>query len=251
MPIPAADSLFPAAEPMPGDRSMHIAYIDESGDLGGARSPTRHFILCAVVVRHDRWEDAREELTTLRQRLLKLYRLHPAAEIHAKQFLGGDARHRGLEIRARFQCAHHILQFLRQSRRMSFVRQAVRKDGAMGAQVLAAAWQELAKELVRRTGAATFACNGRGWVLVADHHGDQPYRDLAMNRFLQTEGQPLLEHPFGRRSHDCEFLQIADLLAFLTKQTLEPNHHFSTSLGRHLTQECLHLFGAACPISGC
>ena len=228
---------------------MHIAFVDESGDLGGARSPTRHFILCAVVVRHDRWEAAREELSELRRRLQGLYRLHPDAEIHAKQFLGGDDRHRGLEIRPRFQCAHHILQFLRQSRSLILVRHAVRKEGATGAQVLAAAWQGLAKEMVRQTGATRFTCGGRGWVLVADHHGDQPYRDPAMNRFLEAEGQPLLEHPFGRRSHDSGFLQIADLLAFLTKQTLEPNHHFSTSLGRHLIEESLHLFGYPCPIT--
>ena len=227
---------------------MHIAYIDESGDLGGARSPTRHFILCAVVVRHERWEVARKELVALRHRLHALYRLHPEVEIHAKQFLGGDVRHRGLEIRARFQCAHHILQFLRQSRCLGFVRQAVRKEGAAGAKVLAGAWQGLAEELVRQAGAVEFACGGRGWVLVTDHHGDQPYRDPVMNRFLEEEGQPLLEHPFGRRSHDSEFLQMADLLAFLTKQTLEPNHQFGDSDGRLLLRDVDELFGRPCAI---
>lgn len=227
---------------------MHIAFVDESGDLGSKGSPTRHFILTAVVVRHDCWEAAQAELAALRKRLQALYRLHPGVEIHAQQFLGGDVRHRGLDIRARFQCAHHILRSLRQSSHLGFIRYAVLKEGLSGPQILAAAWHGLAKEMVRQTGSAAFACGGRGWILVTDHHGYQPYRDLAMSQFLQAEGQPLLEHPFGRRSHDSDFLQIADFLAFLTKQSLKPNHQFEDSDGRLLLRDVDGLFGTPCAI---
>lgn len=228
---------------------VHIAFVDESGDLGSVGSPTRHFILTAVVVRHDRWQAAQAELAALRQRLQALYRLHPGVEIHAQQFLGGDVRHRGLDIRARFQCAHHILRSLRQSGSLGFVRHAVRKEGLSAPEILTAAWQGLARELVRQAGAVDFPCGGRGWILVTDHHGDQPHRDIAMSLFLQSEGQPLLEHPFGRRSHDSDFLQIADFLAFLTKQSFEPSGYFKISAGRRLIRQNNRVFRKPCRLS--
>jgi hypothetical protein len=210
---------------------MHIAFVDESGDLGSVGSPTRHFILCAVVVRHNQWEVASAELAALRRRLESLYRLRPEVEIHASQFLGGDTRHRGLDVRMRFQCTHHILETLKQSDSLGFCRYAVRKEGLSSAEVIAGAWKGLAEEFVRQTCGSNFTCGGRGWVIVSDHHGDQPYRDLAMADFLSVKSQPLLDHPFGRRSHDSQFPQIADLLAFLTKQSWNPIINLVTRMG--------------------
>ena len=227
---------------------MHIAFVDESGDLGSKGSPTRHFILCAVVVRHDQWETASAELAALRQRLDSLYRLRPEVEIHASQFLGGDTRHRGLDVRTRFQCTHHIMETLQHSGCLRFCRYAVHKEGFSSAQVMASAWQGLAGDFVRQTHGVDFTCGGRGWLIVSDHHGDQPYRDLAMADFLSVKSQPLLDHPFGRRSHDSQFLQMADLLAFLTKQTLEPSSYFKASAGRRLIKKLNRLFRRPCEI---
>jgi hypothetical protein len=225
---------------------MHVAFVDESGDLGGAGSPTRHFILCAVVVRHDRWERAKSELGDLRHRLWVRHRLRLDAEIHAGRFLGGDTSHLGLDIRARFQCVHHILGCLEESSSLDFCRFAVGKGGACGRQVLSHAWNGLAAVLGRKMHGVDFPCEGRGWIIVMDHHGDQPYRDPVLAQLLESAGQPLMDQPFGRRSHENLFLQCADLLAFLTKQSLEPNAYFKAYRGRRLLRVVDRIFGGPC-----
>jgi hypothetical protein len=36
---------------------MYIMYVDESGDTGRFRSPTRYFALASIVVHEDRWRE--------------------------------------------------------------------------------------------------------------------------------------------------------------------------------------------------
>jgi hypothetical protein len=58
----------------------------------------------------------------------------------------------------------------------------------------------------------------------------------------------LLELPFGRDSADSQLLQMADLLAFLTKQSLEPNANFQRHQGRALLRRAERLYSGPCPL---
>lgn len=222
---------------------MHIVYVDESGDLGATGSPSRLFILSAVLVSHERWIEARRVLDAMRAKLDALYGLRPSAEIHAAEFLGGAARHHGLDVRRRFQCAHHVLRCLRQSDCLRPVRVGVEKGGASGRVLLDRAWAGLLVEVSREVdGFPANACGSRGLLVVMDHHGALPYRPSAE----MDAGQPLLELPFGRRSEDSTLLQCADLLGFLTKQSLDPNRYFNGSNGRRLVRAAEALYQTPC-----
>jgi len=224
---------------------MHVVYVDESGDLGASGSPSRLFILSAILVSHERWLEARDELAGMRANLDSLYGLRVGAEIHAAEFLGGAHRHHSLDVRRRFQCAHHILGFLRRSRCLQPVRIGIEKGGEGGRALLDLAWSGLLGEVsfeVSQTPAS--ACGSRGLLVVMDHHGALPYRPAAGATALG----PLLELPFGRRSEDSQFLQCADLLGFLTKQSLDPNRHFAGSQGRGLVQIAEQLYRDPCRV---
>lgn len=227
---------------------MHVVFVDESGDLGREGSPTAYFLLCAVVVRHDWWEAAADELSSIRRRLWERHGLREEGEIHAAQFLGGDTRHKGLDVRSRFQCIHHAVGSLRASRCLRFTRFAVRKGKAVAAEILGEAWRGLAGEMHGILAGEEASCGSRGMIVVMDHHGDQPYRARGLGEDLEAIGQPLLELPFGRRSQDSRFLQCADLLGYLTKQGLEPNRYFAGSNGRRLLREAEKLFDKPCQV---
>jgi len=77
-----------------------------------------------------------------------------------------------------------------------------------------------------------------------DHHGALPYRPSVEMAAIQ----PMLELPFGRRSEDSHLLQCADLLGFLTKQSLDPNHYFLGSNGRRLVRQAEALYSKPCLI---
>jgi len=228
---------------------MHIVFVDESGDLGRAGSPTAHFLLCAAVVRHDHLKSAAEGLVSMRRRLSELYGLRPEGEIHASEFLGGDTRHMGLDICRRFQCAHHMVRSLKGMSGLGLVRQAVRKAGLDVGKILEEAWRGLGESLVRELAGGPASCGATGLLLVMDHHGDQPQRSLTLEKGLAEAGHPLLERPFGRRSQDSQFLQCADLLGYLTKQSLEPSRHFRKGDGRRLVRRANELFRERCPLA--
>jgi hypothetical protein len=224
---------------------MHIAYVDESGDLGAVGSPSRLFILSAIVISHESWLKARLGLDAMRVNLDELYGLRESAEIHATQFLGGAKLHHGLTIRRRYQCAHYILNFLKNAGYLYPVRVAVRKGGQGGRPLFDQAWLGLLEEMdieLRHTPEST--CGSKGLVVILDHHGALPYRP--------GEGlpviNPLLELPFGRRSEDSALLQCSDLLGFLTKQAIDPNRHFSGSQGRGLVLTAERLYRAPCRV---
>jgi hypothetical protein len=231
------------------DGVMHIVFVDESGDLGREGSPTAHFLLCAAVVRHDHLKATSEALAAMRGRLSGLYGLRPEGEIHASQFLGGDTRHMGLDICRRFQCAHHMVRSLKAMSGLGLVRQAVRKADLDVGKILDEAWSGLGESLVRELAGGPASCGATGLLLVMDHHGDQPQRSLTLEKGLSEAGHPLLERPFGRRSQDSQFLQCADLLGYLTKQSLEPNHHFRKGDGRRLVRRANELFRERCPLA--
>lgn len=224
---------------------MHVAYIDESGDLGAAGSPSCHFILSAILVSHERWLEARLDLDGMRSNLDRLYGLRMGAEVHAAEFLGGAERHLGLDVRRRFQCAHHMLGFLRRSSCLRPVRIGVEKKGQGGRALLDLAWAGLLDEINAEISVTPpSACGSLGLLVVMDHHGALPYRPVAN----LTSPRALLELPFGRRSEDSHLLQCADLLGFLTKQSLAPNRHFSGSQGRGLVHAADQLYRAPCRV---
>lgn len=222
---------------------MHLVYLDESGDLGATGGSSRFFILSALLVSHEHWGSARLGLLGMRENLDDLYGLRPGAEMHATQFLGGAERHHGLDVRRRFQCAHHALGYLAKSRHLRPVRVALEKGSLGGRALLDLAWSALLGEIdVEITSFPRSSCGSSGLVVIMDHHGAMPYRPSVG---LPVDG-PLLELPFGRRSEDSHLLQCADLLGFLTKQSLDPNRHFAGSRGRALVGIAERLHGRPC-----
>lgn len=170
------------------------------------------------------------------------------SEIHASEFLGGSPSHLGLDICRRFQCAHHILRTLATFRGITFERLAVLKSGRSSS-VLDAAWDALLANLKdsmqpRSPG----GCPSRGLLIICDHHAATPYRPSEHARLSLGAEAQLLDLPFGRDSADNLLLQAVDLLAYLTKQILEPNAYFSRPAGRQLLRLADALFDGRCPV---
>jgi len=229
-----------------GWAEMHIAFVDESGDVGLRNSPTRHFVLCAAVVDHVHWAAVNAELRAMRGRLLAAHGLRADAEIHASEFLGGSPLHLGLGIRERFRCAYHILRVIGNMQGLSFARIAILKDPAKD-DTLDVAWETLlANTASRLTAVPHRACSSTGLLVICDHNSISPYRPREGLAPLLGPHAKLLDLPFGRDSADSQLLQVADLLAFLTKQFIEPNNHFRRQQGRALVRRANALLGLPC-----
>src|SRR4051794_22093229 len=66
---------------------MYLMYVDESGDTGMVRSPTRHFALSSLVIHERRWRELIHRLIAFRKTLRTAYGLPLRTEIHAAEFI--------------------------------------------------------------------------------------------------------------------------------------------------------------------
>ena len=67
---------------------MYLMYVDESGDIGPINvSPTRYFILSAIVVHEMRWRNILQDLVQFRQTLKVTKGLKINEEIHCTNFI--------------------------------------------------------------------------------------------------------------------------------------------------------------------
>jgi len=223
---------------------MHLVYVDESGDPGTTVNSSRYFILCGLSVHHADWHDVQKQLKELRERLTRLHGLCPEAEIHAAEFLSSSRDHLGLNQRQRIQCLLHLLGFLDRTPRIKAFRVVIDKSNGE-LDPLAAAWSALAIEVTNKIEGASHAkCTAEGLIVISDDMRNSPG-----GRWIQQAMQSapkldrlLVDLPFGRESHQSQLLQLSDLLSFLTKQTLMPNHFFSGPGGKALLRRYLRLW---------
>lgn len=226
---------------------MRIAFVDESGDIGSKGSPTRHFVLVALVVEHEAWSAVNAELRAMRERLRSSLGLRPDAEIHASEFLSRQPSHMGLGIRSRFLAAHHMLRTLSKMPGTGFRRVAVAKE-AEDRGVLDRGWEALLLDLAQTPPAGESTCSSKGLLVICDHHAARPYRPSEELRSMLPEPSQLLDLPYGRDSADNAVIQMADMLAYLTKQSIEPNAFFSRPRSQAILRMADGLFGNPCKI---
>jgi len=66
---------------------MYLMYVDESGDTGLENSPTRYFVLSAIVLHELRWKQILSDLVVFRQMLRVTKGLKLREEIHCTDFI--------------------------------------------------------------------------------------------------------------------------------------------------------------------
>ena len=223
---------------------MHLLYVDESGDTGHAGSQTRTFTLSGLLVHHAEWHEAQAAITRMRRRLYEKYGYPVHAEIHASEMLGRSEAHHGTQRHQRIQAALHAVEMIRREKRLTPLRVIVAK-GAIGHGVPQAAWLALLEATSRHiaSGEGHRFCSAQGLAVVCDDHRTAPSAAwLSEIRAKLDLGTLLIDEPFGRDSRQSPLLQLCDLLAYLTKQTLEPNALFSQPHTQSMIKRCNTLF---------
>lgn len=218
---------------------MYLMYVDESGDPGMVKSPTRFFALSGVVVHELSWRSTMDRLIAFRGRMRKEFTLKLREEIHAAQFINDP----GEVVRIP---KYHRLVILRQFADeiaalpdVSVINVVVDKQGkAADFAVLETAWRALLQRFENTMQHRNFPgpanADDRGFVFPDGlpsrairgllrrmrHYNPVPsqfggYRRLELTR--------VIEDPCFRDSQDSLLIQAADLCCFLSYQYMAPN----------------------------
>ena len=225
---------------------MHFLYVDESGDSGDKPGASRHFILSALLIHHVDRQEAKVATLGMRQRLLEHFGLPLQAELHASEFLGRNERHLNLPWNLRYRCALHAVGFLLRTPTIVPLRVTIEKNPPH-ADAYGQAWQRLLQRASqhRATGSAN-RCDSSGLIVVCDDHRAAP-RHRLLDGLPAELRDGIIDLPFGLDSRDSHFLQLADLLAYLTKQEECPSKAFRDAHSRRIIAKMRRLFGEENP----
>lgn len=204
---------------------MYLAYLDESGDSGLVRSPTRFFVLCCVLVHEAHWLETLDMLVGLRRSLKNDHAIPTRPEIKSTDIRWSRGVLRALRwsLDKRMRLFRKLLRFEDEGLNLKTFCVAIEKAPAQarGWEPRYAAWTFAIQRINR-------FCGNQEWATLYPDQGHGMFirkRLRHMRRYHVVPGhygpktipfpvQRIVEDPNERVSQDSYFIQIADWNAY-------------------------------------
>lgn len=219
---------------------MYLMYADESGDSGVVNSPTRYFILSAVVLHELRWRVLLDELIEFRRNLRQTKGLKLREEIHATHFINKPGNLVRIKRNDRLDIMKQCIDWVASRKDLTVMTVAVDKQGKQN-DVFEIAWERLIQRFENTISNRNFPGpmnqDERGMLLPDNTDGLKLKALLRrMRRFnavpnMHSFGSGarnltlnyIIEDPFMKDSSTSFFHQIVDVIAYSARQLYEPN----------------------------
>jgi Protein of unknown function (DUF3800) len=228
---------------------MFLMYVDESGDIGSLPgSPTRFFILSAIVVHEMKWRDILHDLVHFRQMLKATKGLKIREEIHCTNFISRPGPLVRITRNDRLDIIKKCIDWLNSQADMSIYSVVVDKDGKPNDyDVFLQAWNALLMRFENTISYRNFPgprnATDMGMVL-SDNTDGNKLRGLIrkMRHFNMIPSmfgtaarnlklQYIIEDPVLRDSQYSFMHQMNDVVAYCARQMYEPNSYMKTKGG--------------------
>lgn len=240
---------------------MYFIYIDDSGDTGlmNKGSPTKAYVLSALVVPHTDWLDMLDELIEFRRFLRDEFGVKVRDELKAGYLVHGTGPFAGVGQKARMRIYRMAMRFQRKV--------ALLEEGKIGGRLQAwavvinkAEWENQGKR------AESEAIHETAWQYMLNrierftHYGDDTCivfpdeghpdavrtitRKMRRQSLVPSMYDPdvklkvpvrlMLEDPNFRRSSESYFVQLADLNSYAAYRRVFPEPWFGTAFWEEL-----------------
>lgn len=224
---------------------MYMMYVDESGDPGLCRSPTKIFVLSGLVLHELVWRSTLDSLFDFRRRMRHTFGLKLREEIHAAPFINSPGALSRISRNNRLSILRHYADHIATLPDISIINIVVDKAGKPDDyEVHRHAWQALVQRFENTISYRNFpgpAAQDERGIVFAD--GDQSGHLVRMMRkmrvFNPVPNQPqygvgyrnlpmtkIIEDPNFRDSGESLLIQSVDLVAYLLFQKHYPNSYF-------------------------
>ncbi len=221
---------------------MYLMYVDESGDIGVDKSPTRFFVLSAIVLNEDSWLNFLDDLIAFRRALKKKYGLGMNEEIHASDFVNGRLKLKiAIPRNLRLDLLKQCLKWLNTRNDISII--TVRCDKKRDGDIFDLTWRILFQRFENTIAHNNFP-NGKGndkGIVLADNTDGGKLTKLLreMRRYNQIPNdvirfgpgsrnmrlRAVIEDPVLRDSANSYFHQMVDVVVYFARQYYEPNRY--------------------------
>ena len=225
-------------------------YVDESGDCGTINSPTRYFILSAIVIHELRWKPILQDLVSFRKALRDSKGLKLRDEIHCTHFINKPGELKRIKRNDRVDIIKKCIDWLDAQADISIFSVCVDKRFKTG-DIFEIAWNALLMRFENTIRYKNFAGpknpDDRGIVLSDNTDGDKlrklirrmrhynviPNRnDIYNSGYRNLTLNYVIEDPILRDSQFSLMHQMNDVVAYCARQLYEPNN-FMKKKGGH------------------
>lgn len=194
---------------------MHLIYLDESGDPGLTHSPGHHYIIAGFAIHHSHWHDFDRRLRDFRKWALDAYGLQHDRELHAAEFLGAANVHCGIRRDHRLLIIRRLIRTLEESPELRlFGWSADKHEGPP----LHRTGKRCLVDLERWSANGDLGAIGP-FLIIHDQMPTMP------NAWTIDSSDCVVGRPLSLPSDQSRQLQIADLIAYLIKQSRYPSRY--------------------------
>lgn len=214
-------------------------------------SPTRYFILSAIVLHELRWRNTLSELVSFRKLLRDSKGLKLREEIHSSEFINKPGDLKRIKRNDRLDILKKCVDWLNSQPQLNVFSVVVDKQGRDD-DIFEFAWNTLAMRFENTIRHGNFSdprnADDRGIVLSDNTEGERLRKLIRRmrhyNRIYHSAGNYgsgtynvklnyLIEDPVFRDSHHSFIHQMCDVLAYIVRQKYEPNAYVKKKGGHH------------------
>lgn len=242
---------------------MYLLYVDESGDVGLHNSPTRYFILSAIVVHEMKWRDTLQELVAFRRMLRDTKGLKLRDEIHASVFINKPGELKRIKRNDRLDIMKKCIDWVNAQPYLNVFSVVVDKQGKSN-DIFELAWNTLVNRFENTLKHRNFVGprnSDETGIVISDntegeklrklvrkmrHYNTVPNKkDYYSSGYRNIKIEKVIEDPVFRDSRQSLILQMNDVIAYCVRQKYEPNnymkkkggHNFYTRLDKVVTKK--------------
>jgi hypothetical protein len=223
---------------------MYLMYIDESGDTGINNSPTKYFVLSAIVIHEEKWLEVLDDLINFRKYLKQRFGLGMREEIHAADWLNKDPKLKAnIAKNDRLDILKKCLIWLSQRNDLSIYSVRCDKDMNQNKDIFEYTWRVFIQRFENTLSFHNFPggnATDKGILIPDDTHGQKLTKLLReMRRYNPVPNKSglygggvrnirlraVIEDPIMRDSSESYFHQMSDVVAFFARMCYEPNRY--------------------------
>lgn len=223
---------------------MYLMYVDESGDSGIHQSPTRYFVLSALIVHELDWHIVLDDLISFRRHLAQTKRLKISDEIHASHFINNPKELVRIKRNDRLDILKQCIKWTAAHQNISIMSVVVDKNTCKS-DVFEIAWdrliQRFSNTITRKNFPVPAEFNKKlrqtGIVLPDNTDGQKlqkimrrkrrynPIPNMQNNGFRDQPVDNIIEDPLMKNSSTSLYIQMVDVIAYCARQLYEPNNY--------------------------
>ena len=219
---------------------MFLMYVDESGDVGKIKSPTKYFMLSAIVIHEMDWRKVLTSLATFRRMLKTNKGLRIKEEIHCTHLINSPGPLSRIPRNDRLDIIKKSIDWIEDQKELKVFSVVVDKSNCQG-DVFEKAWNALIMHFENALLCRDFPSGpdiaDKG-IIITDNTDVVKLRTLVrrMRHYNQIHNndahdngnrnialQHVIEDPVFRDSSFSLMHQMNDVVAYCTRQLYEPN----------------------------